>query len=186
MTGPVPLKPLPYPFEALEPALSRSSVEAHYALQARYSQTANSLYFKSHAGRFSAENGRLFQFNKNGAVLHELYWASFTPGGCDPSPWLERELRTFDGILHRDLRDAAMEIQGSGWACLSVSRNRDLLVHEVKDHDYPWDGYMPLLVLDVWEHAYYLDYTSERQRYVESMLPLIDWGRVEARLRGQK
>jgi Fe-Mn family superoxide dismutase len=190
---PLTLAPLPYPYEALAPALSEDQVRAHYELHhAGYVRTANEILARvgGHLEGFAQGPSRSWEryvFNVNGARLHELFWATYTPGGRDLSRWLSDQIGSDLYSLRRDIVREAVGVQGSGWACLSMSkRDGGLVVHSVPNHDYPWQDLEPLIVLDVWEHSYYIDWRNERQRYAEALLALVDWATVEHRLLGRQ
>ena len=186
------LGPLPYPPSGLIPALSEDQVRTHYEKHhAAYVRGANDLLMSvgGHLegfGRAPARSWDRYVFNANGAKLHELFWNTYVPGGKDPSRWLMDQVGSDFFSLRRDLLREAVDVKGSGWAFLSMSKKDGALtVHSIQNHDYPWQELEPLIVVDVWEHAYYVDYRNERQRYVEALLVLVDWATVEHRLLGR-
>lgn len=186
------LKPLPYRYNALKPALSAKQVRLHHEQnQAGYVDRANALWKKTGgnwSGWTSSALWKKYRFNRNGAILHELFWETYTPGGRPPSEALLDTMATFgadpESVLS-SLRDTSLAIQGSGWGCLSrvgSPQGSTLLVHPITNHRYDWSAAKPLVLVDVWEHAYAVDYWSDRSEYVSRLLPLINWRLVEDRL----
>ena len=188
MIYPLTLPPLPYSVEALQPVLSGEQVDAHYTLNHKaYVDNANRILAETGGDFGSAPSSTYerFVFNRNGALLHDLWWKNLAPGGERPTRELQEALLDHGHIsgLISALRATALKVQGSGWACLSKLPNGRLHVHEIRNHEYDWD-WRPLLLIDVWEHAYYLNYFNDRQAYVDGLLNLIDWRVVESRLVG--
>jgi Fe-Mn family superoxide dismutase len=190
---PLVLSPLPYPYEGLAPALSADQVQTHYERHhSAYVQAANEILGRvgGSVEGFARAPSSLWDkylFNVNGARLHSLFWETFIPGGRDPSPWLNEQIGHDLYSLRRDVVRACGDVQGSGWTFLSMRKqDGDLLVHNVPNHAFPWEELDPLIVLDSWEHSYYLDYRNERKRYAEALLTLVNWLAVEHRLLGRK
>ena len=191
MSKPFTLSPLPYDEDALEAVISRQTVQFHYHKHHQsYVDTLNKLVkgtryadmkleeiVQSTAGRNSADAKKLF--NNAGQVWnHDFYWRSLSPGKSSPSDKLEDAIaRDFGAIgdLIEKLCDAGKEQFGSGWAWL-VSKNGKLSVEKTPDAESPMaKGVNCLLGIDVWEHAYYLDYQNERPKYLEALSKLLDW-----------
>jgi Fe-Mn family superoxide dismutase len=175
------------------PALSADQVATHYEKHhAAYVRNANEILMSAGGnlegfGRGPSRAWERYVFNVNGAKLHDLFWATYVPGGRDPSAWLADQIGSDFYSLRRDLLREAVDVQGSGWAFLSMrKKDGSLVVHSIPNHDYPWPELEPLIVIDAWEHAYYIDYRNERQRYVEALLVLVDWATVEHRLLGRQ
>jgi Fe-Mn family superoxide dismutase len=131
---------------------------------------------------------RRLDFEVNGALLHRLWWENLAPpapGGRAPK--ISRAvLSAFGGnakTLKRELIALGMSIQGSGWVALSWDkRARYASTHVVYNHDYDFSSYEPLLLIDVWEHAYLYDYGGDRKAYLGEALRLVNWAEVEGRL----
>lgn len=104
----------------------------------------------------------------SGCQLHNLFWAMLSP-----SPRLEVPPPARD-----DLEHVAGELVGSGWVAVSQRPAGDIICHTVQNHDYPWGAARPLMVLDLWEHAY-VGRLTERAAYVSALIDLVDWSRVE-------
>jgi len=186
--APYALAPLPYPVNALQPHVDGRIVSIHHDKHhAGYVKGLNDTLAKLEAARKANDFAQVralerdLAFNGSGVVLHELYWSSMCPGGSgDPEGMLreaiERDFGTMDAF-RKQFAAVATQVQGSGWAALVYEpAGRRLLVLEIGDHQNGtiW-GCTPLMVCDVWEHAYYLQYENRRAEYVDSFIKLIDW-----------
>lgn len=126
-------------------------------------------------------------FNVSGHVLHSLYWQDMSPdGGGHPDGELaaaiETDFGSYDG-LRNQLTQATTTVQGSGWAALAFDPlGRRLLVEQIYDHQSNvGQGAVPLLVIDIWEHAFYLQYKNVKPDYVEAFWKLVNWPDVARR-----
>jgi Fe-Mn family superoxide dismutase len=181
------IEPLPYSTDALAPALSQETLELHYGKHhLGYLEKLNKLT----AGRPEA-NATLEEliasatgdvFNNAAQVWnHSFYWRCMRPhGGGVPRPELLRELEPAFGsfaAFRKQLAQAAVGEFGSGWAWLTLNAMNELQVTSSDDAENPLQrGAIPLLTIDVWEHAYYVDYRNERARYVDAFLDeLVNW-----------
>lgn len=188
------LPPLPYPYNALAPAIEERVLRAHHDRHhAGYvnglNKTLAALAKARAAGDFSAIRplSRDLAFHASGHILHSLYWKSMK-GGRPGEPRgalrraLEREFASLDKFKAQ-FAAAARAVEGSGWAALVLEPlgNR-LLVLQVQNHQNLaiW-GSVPLMVCDVWEHAYYLQYANNRGAYVDAFCKIIDWDAVAKR-----
>lgn len=190
------LSALPYPTKALEPYISARTVEIHYE---KHHKGYLKKLEKQTRGRPEADReleeliltaeGDLF--NDAAQVWnHDFYWKSMKPGGGGtPEPTTLAALRETFGSLFgfkKEFADAANSEFGSGWAWLVRTREGRLEVLKSSDAQNPLrDGHLPLLTIDVWEHAYYLDYQNDRSQYVADFLDyLINWEFLAKNLRG--
>jgi superoxide dismutase, Fe-Mn family len=181
------LPPLPYDKAALAPYLSARTLDLHYEKHHRGYLTKLK---KAIGGRPEGEKslpdiirsstGPVFNFAAQ-VWNHTFYWDSMTPGGGgQPSGELlaaiERDLHGVADFKRRFAEAASGEF-GSGWAWLVLGANQTLRVVATHDAEDPLRGdATPLLTIDVWEHAYYVDYQNERERYVSAFLDhLINW-----------
>jgi Fe-Mn family superoxide dismutase len=185
------LSPLPYPKEALEPALSARTLQFHYEKHHRgymnkleKALSGKPLAQKSLEEIICSVEGSLF--NHAAQVWnHDFYWRSMTPnGGGRPSGELAAAIERDFGSLadwKQRFAEAANDEFGSGWAWLVAGPEGRLRVISTSDAENPIrSGSRPLLTLDVWEHAYYLDYQNERDRYVRGYLDsLVNWTSAE-------
>jgi Fe-Mn family superoxide dismutase len=189
--GPHKLAPLPYAESALEPVISRRTVKLHYGKHHKsYLEKLNSLVGDSELADESLEEivlrtaddpARTSIFNNAAQVWnHDFYWRSLRPdgGGTPPKQLAEKIEEAFGATadLEKRLGEAAIAQFGSGWAWLVYDGNR-LRVIETGDADNPMVlGMTPLLTIDVWEHAYYLDYQNRREDYVHAVISeLLNW-----------
>jgi Fe-Mn family superoxide dismutase len=191
------LDKLPYEPDALEPHISGKTVDVHYHKHhAGYlKKLADEVDGKPHAAdltleelvRLTPHDGSLF---RNAAQVwnHDFYWNSLAPDGGGHPDGAIRDLITRDfGTLERfksEFADLAASRFGSGWAWLVVDQSGRLRVQSTPNADNPLrDGLQPLLTIDVWEHAYYLDYMNQRGRYIEACLDhLLNWKFARANL----
>ncbi len=126
-------------------------------------------------------------FNGSGHILHSIYWTNMAPGGDKPGPFISRQINMafgdFDAFKKQFLA-ASNAVQGSGWGILAWNPawgRLEILQAEKHENLTQW-GSIPVLVADVWEHAYYVDYRNERRRYLDAWWNLINWEDVETRL----
>ena len=188
------LPDLPYDYGALEPHISGEIMELHHDKHHRkYVETANELIEKvarvRETGDF-AQIGALEQqlaFNVSGHLLHSIFWNNMSPdGGGKPSGSfltdLNRDFGSFD-TFKKQMIQTAMTVMGSGWAALVW----DPMIRRLgttQIHDHPSEitqAGIPLLVMDAWEHAYYLQYRTEKAKYFRALWNLWDWEDVQKR-----
>jgi Fe-Mn family superoxide dismutase len=188
------LPELPYRSDALEPLLSRELLELHHdAHHAAYVKGANDTLDKLEDARRTGKFDYIRQlekslaFNLSGHVLHSLLWRNLTAsGGGTPTgellTALKKDFGSFDGFKQQ-LTAAAVSVQGSGWGALSWDPlGQRLLVEQVFDHQgNTGNGTVPILVVDMWEHAYYLQYRNKKAGWLEAFWQLVNWSDVAAR-----
>jgi Fe-Mn family superoxide dismutase len=188
------LPELDYDVAALEPHLSARIVELHHDKHhAAYVAGANTTLEKLQEARESGNFATINQLEKNlafhvsGHVLHSLLWKNMSPdGGGAPEGELAAAIvesfGSFDGF-RKQFDEAAMGVQGSGWAALAWEPTGGLLVVEqVYDHQSNLaQGAPPVLVLDMWEHAFYLQYENVKGDWVQAFWNLVNWPDVAAR-----
>lgn len=187
------LPPLPYEQDALEPHYTARTMSFHYGKHHKaYVDTLNKLIEGTELeGRtleevIAAVDGKPDKqavFNNAAQVWnHTFFWSCMTPGGGgQPGAELAAELtRDFGGVEQavEALKSAGATRFGSGWAWL-IDDNGRLRVVSTANADQPsGSGITPLLVVDVWEHAYYLDYKNDRAKFVEAYWNIVNWGAV--------
>lgn len=193
---------LPYATDALEPFIDQLTVETHHGKHhATYTKTFNELAEKAGMADLSAEellasldkvgDATLRQGLKNqggGFYNHNLYFEMFSPSPAKaPTGKLAKVIDdTFGGLdaLKEQLTTAATTQFGSGWAWLSTDKSGKLTVSKTSNQDNPISegtGMIPLVALDVWEHAYYLKYKNLRPDYIKAFFEVLDWAKVSAR-----
>ena len=188
------LPDLAYDFGALEPHISGRIMELHHDKHhAAYVKGANATLERLHDARGREDFETISMLEKNlafhisGHVLHSAFWTNLTPGGSEePSGELGETIdQSFGGFeaFRRQMTEAAATVQGSGWALASWEPlARRLLVQQVYDHQgNHGQGTIPLLAIDAWEHAYYLQYENRKAEFFDAIWHVIDWRDVEAR-----
>jgi Fe-Mn family superoxide dismutase len=193
-SGEFVLPELPYPYEALEPHIDTETMRLHHDIHhAGYVKGLNNAMAKLDEARKSGDTSLLkhwsreLAFNGSGHFLHSIFWKNMSPkGGGKPTGALaaaiERDFGGFDAFkVH--FTGAAASVEGSGWGILGYhpAADRLLILQAEKHQDLTAQGVIPLLVLDVWEHAYYLKYQNMRGDYVNAFFNLISWADVAER-----
>jgi Fe-Mn family superoxide dismutase len=191
------LPKLPYDYAALEPHVSGKAMELHYSKHhAAYVHNANTALDRLDEARSKEDFTRIaaleraLAFNLSGHILHSIFWRNLVPkGGGEPSGALAQALRrdfgTFEGF-RRQLVEVAGSIMGSGWAALVWEPlGERLLITQIYDHqsNLSQSG-VPLMVLDAWEHAYYLQYENRKMEFFEKVWNLWNWHDIAARFEG--
>ena len=191
------LPELPYASNALEPFISEAQLKLHHDKHhAAYVNGANAILERLEKARQAGTDVDLkatlkeFSFQAGGHVLHSLFWRNLSPAakaGKEPGGALADALKKEFGSFERFKKEfsaAAASTEGSGWAALSWCGMTDRpIIMQIEKHNvnvYP--SFRILMVLDVWEHAYYLDYKNERPRFVEAFWNIVNWEEVDQRL----
>jgi Fe-Mn family superoxide dismutase len=189
------LPDLPYDYGDLEPHYSAKILELHHDKHhAAYVKGANAALEKLAEARDSQSLDNINQlekdlaFNVSGHVLHSIFWQNLrADGGGAPdgelAGLLDAHFGSFDGFKAQ-LSHAANGVQGSGWAALAWEPlGGRLIVEQIYDHQGNiGQGSVPLLVCDMWEHAYYLQFYNVKADWVKSYWKLVDWDDVAKRL----
>jgi Fe-Mn family superoxide dismutase len=180
----------------LEPHYAAGLVELHHGKHhAAYVSGANATLDKLAAARDEDNFEAINQLQKNlafhvsGHVLHSLFWLNMTPkgGGTPPDELaaaIEESFGTLDG-LESQLTQAALNVQGSGWGAMGWEPvAQRLVVEQIYDHQGNiGNGTVPLLVLDMWEHAYYLQYKNVKADWVAAFWKIVNWQDVAQRFK---
>jgi len=182
------LPDLPYDYDALEPYISEKIMRLHhdkhhFAYVAGANQALDALAEARARDDFSrtAALERQLAFNVSGHVLHSLFWQNLAPrAGGEPTGALADQVKRDFGDFSRfraELISAAATIMGSGWAALTWDPlSKRLLTAQIHDHQNEiTQGGVPILVLDAWEHAYYLQYGPEKKTYFEAIWNVWNW-----------
>jgi superoxide dismutase, Fe-Mn family len=188
------LPELPYDVAALEPHYPAEILELHHDKHhAGYvtglNKTLDQLAEVRASGDYSSLVGleKTMAFNLSGHILHTLFWQNLSPHGGDKpegelAAALDDAFGSFDAFRDQ-LTQATVLVQGSGWGALSWEPlGGRLLIEQIYDHHGSVGvGSTPLLVIDAWEHAYYLKWRNLRADYVKSMWNIVNWADVAAR-----
>ena len=183
---------LPYPREALEPHMSRETLDYHYGKHHKaYVDTGNKLIAGTEFENMSIEDivkkssGKIFN-NAAQVWNHTFFWHCLTPNAGAPGKKLTDALvKAFGGVddFKKQFTEVAAGTFGSGWAWLVQNSDGSLeIVSTIGAGNPMTDGKKPLLTCDVWEHAYYIDYRNARPTYLEHFWALVNWDFVEANL----
>jgi Fe-Mn family superoxide dismutase len=188
------LPPLPYPYEALEPHIDAQTMKLHHDLHHKaYVDGLNAAEEKlakaRESGDFSAVQAleRAVAFHGSGHFNHCVFWENMSPkGGGQPSGDLLARLTTdFGGFdkFKAHFSQASATVEGNGWGILAwhPMAGRLLVLASMNHQNQGVHGAVPLLLLDVWEHAYYLKYQNKRAAYVEAWWNVVNWKDVERR-----
>jgi Fe-Mn family superoxide dismutase len=190
------LPPLPYQYNALEPIISATTLHYHHDNHHKtYVDELNKTELKLVDARIRMDFEMIkclendIAFNGSGHILHSIFWTIMSPmnRGGSPGPQTMSQINSYFGrfsAFQQQFSHSATKIEGSGWSILTwqPTWNRlEILQAEKHQNLTQWSG-IPILVLDVWEHAYYLDYQSRRKEFVNSWWKLVNWFEVEKRL----
>jgi Fe-Mn family superoxide dismutase len=190
------LPALPYAYDALEPVISKETLTLHHDKHHRkYVDTMNQMLEKENVHAASLEDvvrhssGKLFN-NSAQAWNHAFYWQSLSPKAGKPSETMLKEIGRAFGDWDKFAKayaDAANNQFGSGWAWL-VNRNGKLEIIATANAETPMAHGIPcLLALDVWEHAYYVDYRNQRDKYVAAVInERLNWEFAEKNFSGAR
>ncbi len=188
------LPPLPYPYNALEPYISEEIMRLHHGTHHNgYVNGLNKAEKMLEKARLT-NNYELLKywegeaaFHGSGHYLHTIFWFNMKPkGGGEPHGSLLEQIRkdfgSFDQFKEH-FTEAAKKVEGVGWSLLVWGpRSHRLEILQTEKHQVmtQWDT-IPLLVLDVWEHAYYLQYKANKEDYIKNWWKVINWDEVEMR-----
>jgi len=191
------LPKLPYGYGDLSPHMSEEQLRIHHSKHHQaYVNGANAILQKLDNAR--KENIDLdvkstlkeLSFNIGGHLLHSLFWENLAPtgkGGGKPGDLIgdaiEKEFKSFERFK-KEFTQAAVSVEGSGWAVLAFCKqtSRPIIMQIEKHNMNVYPMFRILMVLDVFEHAYYIDYKNERAKFVEAFWNIVNWDAVNKRL----
>jgi len=198
------LPTLPYGYNALEPAIDAQTMEIHHTKHhATYVQKLNDALAKVPAladepleklladyQKLPADVREAIRNHGGGHLNHSLFWTILDPkgGGNPPEPLAGKLSKTFGNFetFTEQFSAVAANRFGSGWAWLCLTRTNDLVITSTANQDSPYmEGFVPIMGLDVWEHAYYLKYQNRRPEYIKAFWSIVNWAEVN-RLLGRK
>ncbi|PJX13404.1 superoxide dismutase [Halomonas sp. 141] len=198
------LPELPYAYDALEPHIDAMTMEIHHsrhhntyvtnlngALEGTGLEDVPVEELVANLDRVPEEKRQAVINNGGGHANHSMFWQMMSPNGGgqpqgDVAKAIDAELGGFDAFKDA-FKKAALGRFGSGWAWLSVTPEKKLVVENTLNQDSPlMHGNTPLLGLDVWEHAYYLKFQNKRPDYVDAFFNVVNWEDVERRYQAAK
>jgi superoxide dismutase, Fe-Mn family len=188
------LPDLPYDYGALEPHISGEIMQLHHDKHhATYVKGANTALDQLATMRENNDFATVnkvqqdLAFNYSGHVNHSVFWPNMSPDGGDKpfgdlAAAIDRDFGSFDGFRNH-FSAVATGIQGNGWAALEYDEaGQRLLIGQFNDHQIrQFSGTVPLLLLDVWEHAFYLQYKNVKPDYVKAWWNVVNWANVQER-----
>ena len=191
------LPKLPYDYNALAPYISEQQLKLHHDKHHQaYVNGANAAFEKLDKAR--SENTDVdmkatlkeLSFNVGGHILHSIFWENMAPtgkGGGKPGGAVADMINMGFGTFERfkkEFTTAATSTEGSGWTALSAHPciDRPLIMQIEKHNVNVYPSFKILMVLDVWEHAYYIDYKNERPKYIEAFWNVVNWDYVDKTL----
>lgn len=195
MTKLYELPKLPYEYQSLSPYISEKLLTLHHQKHHQaYVTGANALLVKLTKAREEKTDLdmkatlRELSFHVGGHILHSLFWPNLTPAKDSGQPEGELakamtdEFGSFDRFK-REFSQTAISVEGSGWAALAYCQQTGrLLLMQIEKHNlYLYPGFRILLVLDSWEHAFYLDYQTDKVGYVDAFWNIVNWREVGRR-----
>jgi superoxide dismutase len=184
---------LPYLFQDLEPYIDTHTMGLHYHKhEQNYLNKLNELLVKNnydyryginelfyHIGEFNKEDRKNILYNLGGVLNHNLYFRSISPKRVLPSGRLKNDVENKYGGLDKfflEFKNKALGLKGSGYTFLVVTGDGKLDIINLSNQDLPQSlGYIPLLNMDMWEHAYYLNCKNEKSNYIDNFLMIADF-----------
>ena len=191
------LMTLPYAPDALEPVISRETIEYHHGKHLQtYVDNLNKLVAGTEFEGMPLEEivcksqGGIF--NNAGQILnHNLYFAQFKPYEKEQSPITPHQSPLFDAInrdfgsfeaFQKEFEQKGVTLFGSGWVWLSADKAGKLVITQETNANNPiTKGLKPLLTMDVWEHAYYIDYRNRRAAHLQALWQIVNWDEINRR-----
>lgn len=185
---------LSYNFQDFEPFIDTHTMGLHYHKhQQTYLNNLNKLLIKNnysynspieelifHIDDFPQNDKEDILFNLGGVINHNLYWKSIHPTNHQKpignlKNQIEKQYNSYENLLSL-LKENALKIKGSGYTFLVIGNNNTLEIINTKNQESPLlYGYLPILAIDLWEHAYYLNYENERARYLDNLEKVLDF-----------
>jgi Fe-Mn family superoxide dismutase len=191
------LPELPYAYNALEPYISEEQLTIHHDKHHQaYVDAANGILKLFDESREKGTDfdikakAKELSFNVGGYQLHKLFWENMGPkdeNGGEPTgkivEYIKKDFGSFERFK-KEFSQAAISAEGSGWAVLTLCKNTDrIFILQYEKHNVNvTPKWTPLMVLDVWEHAYYLDYKNVRPDFVEAFWNIVNWDEVNKRI----
>ena len=187
------LSKLPYEYEALEPFVDTHTLGLHKNKhQANYLNKLNELLKKNnydyryslielvkHINEFNSEDREDILFNLGGVINHDIYFNSMSPEKEKPNNILmgmiNSKYGSFDNFK-KEFKNCALKIKGSGYTFLVLNSDNNLEIVNLLNQDNPYNyDYIPLIGMDMWEHAYYINYENKKDLYIDNFFEVMDF-----------
>ena len=183
-------------YKSLEPYIDDRTLDLHYNIHYRnytdklnkylkdinYNYKYSAEYLAKNIDILPMENRDEILFNLGGYLNHSLYFYNLTDKKKEISKELLDEINKYFGsfsLFKEEIIDMALEVKGSGYTFLVLDKNNKLRIINTSNQDTPYYyGFTPIMTIDVWEHSYYLKYTYDRKKYLDSIFNVIDFDKV--------
>lgn len=193
------LPPLPYAYDALEPYISKQIMELHHTKHHQAYVNNLNAALQDHVAALQKDDVKkqielqqVIKFNGGGHINHSLFWTNLSPANkpaASPSAApelkeaIEKRWGSYDAFKET-FSKTLLGIQGSGWGWLVKDRNKDILsIETTKDQDPVMGDKIPIFGVDMWEHAYYIQYFNDKASYVKGIWNIINWETAENRFK---
>ncbi len=180
-------------YSSLSPFISEEQLRIHHEKHHKaYVEKANKILERMEESRREntdiEQNLKSLSFNVGGHILHSLFWKNMSPSGEEPKgdilAAIEKEFGNFERFKE-EFAKATLGVEGSGWGVLTYEKeSKRLLIGQLEKHNlflYPDSAI--IMVIDIWEHAYYLDYKNEKAKFMENFWSIVDWEEVNKRFK---
>ena len=193
---------LPYSFDSLEPYIDTHTLGLHYNKhQKKYLDKLNNLLEKNnynykytleelsnHITDFNIKDREDILFNLGGVINHNIYFESINPKQEKPNKYLENLINNKYGNYNnfkQEFKDKAMSLKGSGYTFL-ILKDKNIDIINLKNQDNPYYyNFIPLIGLDMWEHAYYINYENKKEIYIDNFFDIIDFNYANKKIETQ-
>ena len=184
-------------YSSLEPYISDRTLSIHYNNHyLKYLKNLNDLLIKEnynfkytkeelfdHIDEFNISSRDKILFNLGGVVNHELYFYNISNLKNNiPIGSIKKEIDKYYGnyeTLKKEFKKMALELVGSGYTYLVINKNKELQIINMSNQESPYMyGMIPIIALDLWEHAYYLDYQNNKEKYIDTFFEIIDFNKI--------
>jgi len=186
------LEKLPYSYDALEPFIDTHTLGLHHEKHERnYINKLNELLVKNnykfnydiielnyHLTEFNEEDQKDILFNLGGVINHEMYFNCMSPNKEMPNAMLQKKIQEEFGSMKefkKKFKESALKLKGSGYTYLVIEKGH-LKIINLENQDNPYyHNYVPLICIDMWEHAYYLNYENKKDIYIDNFLEIMSF-----------
>ena len=187
------LKELPYHYEELEPYIDTHTLALHknkhqqnylnklneFLVKNNYNYKHNIVELNYHLDLFPKENREEILFNLGGVINHYIYFNSMSPNKTKPNKKfiekINKEFQSYENFK-KVFKDEAMKLKGSGYTYLVIDKDNNVKIINLTNQDNPYNyNLIPLICIDLWEHAYYINYENKKDLYIDNFLEILDF-----------